>query len=129
MTITQSDLKSLEKFAENLFLNFRVKKEMIFHFTNHFSDDRINDSRNEPLITIQELKDILTKFKKAHIDALYKLVDGQSYVVQCGTTKINIVFAIEEEISKGNHYHRNIAVTIMRKEDWKPYGQDIIFNI
>lgn len=129
MTITNKDLDDLEKWCEKLFYNSKEKKEMTFHFSNHFSDDRINDNRNNPLILLEELKTILTKFKNKHLQALYSLRHEQSFTLMCNTTEIAMVFAIEEERSKGFDYHRNIAVTIIRKKDFKPYVDDIIFTI
>jgi hypothetical protein len=128
MAITNSELKEIEIFAENLFFNAKVKKSMTFHFSYHIREERINDSRNNPLIDLDELKDILKRFKNQHLNTLYTLVHDQSYVIQCKKTDINIVFAIEEESSNGNDYHKNIAVTIMRKKDWKPKKVDIIFD-
>lgn len=54
--ITQSDIRELEKFADNLLKDYGIDVE----FTKHFGD-RMSDDRNTPCINVKELKDFFRK--------------------------------------------------------------------
>jgi hypothetical protein len=54
--VSQKELNDLEKFADRLLNKFDVDIE----FTRHFKD-RMNDSRNKPAITVDELKSLFQK--------------------------------------------------------------------
>jgi hypothetical protein len=54
--ITKSDIRELEKFADDLLAKFDIDIE----FTKHFGD-RMSDDRNMPCIQVKELKDFFRK--------------------------------------------------------------------
>ena len=54
--VTQAQLRDLEKFADRLLNKFDIDIE----FTRHFAD-RLNDPRNKPAITAQELAAVFKK--------------------------------------------------------------------
>lgn len=54
--ITKQDLAALEQFADRLLDKFGIDIE----FTKHFGD-RMSDDRNNPCITLGELKDLFQK--------------------------------------------------------------------
>jgi hypothetical protein len=54
--ITKSDIRELEKFADDLLAKFNIDVE----FTKHFGD-RMSDDRNTPCIQVKELKDFFRK--------------------------------------------------------------------
>ena len=58
--------------------------------TMHFSVDRINDVRNNPLITIEELKDIFDSLIDNHITAIVALNDKDTFNIRCTNTHINM---------------------------------------
>ena len=54
--VTQKELNDLEKFADRLLNKFDIDIE----FTRHFAD-RMNDKRNKPAITVEELRSLFKK--------------------------------------------------------------------
>ena len=54
--ISRSDIRELEKFADELLSKYKIDIE----FTKHFGD-RMSDERNNPCITVKELKDFFRK--------------------------------------------------------------------
>lgn len=93
--------------------------------TVHFSSDRLNDSRNTPPITIQELERIFECVIERHILAIVALDDGDTFNIRCTTSHINMPCAVVKRTeNNGTFSHKNFVITIMRKENF--YAKDPI---
>jgi hypothetical protein len=116
MGILNNDITALEAI-----LNQKLAKEnMSFKMSVHFVRDRMNDPRNTPTITITELQSIFNRLLTVHISALAKLKHNDTFNIRCMQSDINIPCAVEKiSQSDGRVHQRNIAITVMRKKDFK----------
>ena len=84
--------------------------------TIHFSVDRLNDARNNPPISIQELEDIFDRLIKQHILAIVALNDKDTFNIRCTSSHINMPCGVSKETdNNGSVSHKNIIITVMRK--------------
>ena len=106
---SQDQIKSLEKFADNLLDKFDIDIE----FTKHFAE-RMSDGRNSPCIKIAELQQI---FKKIEKDKAKKIKNAKDEAVLVDLQKeLNLPFVIE--IDDDDEFVVRFK-TIMRKKDFK----------
>ncbi|MBS9783194.1 MAG: hypothetical protein KGV46_01420 [Pasteurella sp.] len=124
--ITKRELKELtDKINQKLKIY-----AMSFHLSFHFSEERVNDIRNNPVITIEELEDIFEQFIQTHILSVVAMNDKECFVICCRKTNIHIPCAIEKKYDRyGGLSHKNIVITIMRKEKFGTRDQDTLFVI
>ncbi|HDN9509410.1 TPA: hypothetical protein P2L25_004662 [Aeromonas salmonicida] len=88
-------------------------------FPKHFVKDRMNDSRNNPLIMIAELNSIFNRLTALHLESLKKLKHHDSFNVRCTVSHINMPCAVNKVQVDGGEHQENIVITVMRKKDWK----------
>lgn len=125
--ITEQDLIDLENQ-----INQRVKPySTSFQLTFHFANERVNDIRNNPPISIEELSSIFERFINAHIMTVIALNDRDSFTIACSKTHIHIPCGVQKRVdtSNGGYSHKNIVITIMRKKDFKSKQDDIVLSI
>lgn len=124
--ITRDDLIKL---TTNI--NKKVAKySMQFSLTFHFSEERVNDARNNPPIKLEELEDLFDRFISTHIMAVVALNDKDTFVIACARTNIHIPCAVQKTTdANGGTSHKNIVITIMRKLNFGAKQSDIVFNI
>ena len=108
--ITQKQINDLEKFADRILAKFDIDVE----FTRHFVD-RVNDSRNDPDITIAELQKLFKKIAKAKGKKVKELI-GDEGVLKDLQTDLNLPVAVK---LKKDGEIEVINKTIMRKRDFK----------
>lgn len=113
MTISQSDVNSLESRINSQLIQYRTE----FTMSVHFSTDRLNDPRNNPPITIVELDAIFTRLIEDHILAIVALNDKDTFNIRCTNSHINMPCSVSKTTSKnGSISQKNYVITIMRKE-------------
>lgn len=117
--ISPSELDLLEDYVDRLFkeLNLDVK------FSIHFRE-RVNDTRNKPPITTDELIDL---FKRAYEKAGKKISEmppKAEAVLQDMRTNLNTPFVIEFDPNKGELYL--VLKTIIRKKDFMTTNYKIV---
>ena len=115
--ITRDDLLNLTKSINNKVAQYAMQ----FSLTFHFSEDRVNDARNNPPINLHELEDLFDRFISTHIMAVVALNDKDTFVIASSRTNIHIPC--------GGASHKNIVITIMRKSNFGAKQEDIIFKI
>lgn len=108
--ITQKQINDLEKFADRILAKFDIDVE----FTRHFVD-RVNDSRNDPDITISELQQLFKKIAKAKGKQIKELI-GDEVVLKDLQSDLNLPVAIK--MNKDGEIEI-VNKTIMRKHDFK----------
>jgi len=112
-SVSKSDLNYAEKLADKWLSKYDIDVE----FTKHFLD-RINDERNNPAITIDEL---ITMFKKV-ADELGKEFSGEydsfEAVIKDVISDINIPFALKPDADPREDTEL-IAKTVMRKSNFQ----------
>jgi hypothetical protein len=116
--VTQQQINDLEKFADRLLKKFDIDVE----FTRHFVD-RVNDSRNNPEITVNELQKLFKKIKKAKGENIKKYPDME-VVLKDLQSDINIPVVVDYK--DGEFVVTN--KTIMRKKNFKTPDDTIKYN-
>lgn len=118
--VSDEELRDVEKLADRLFAKLDIDVE----FTKHFID-RVNDARNRPMITADELSNM---FKKAFYGAGKKISamnKGSEAVLNDVQKDLNLPFVL-----KWNDRDKEIELvskTIMRKKDFKTPDKKIRF--
>ena len=116
MGVALDEISLLESVLNNQFL----KERLSFKMSVHFVKDRMNDPRNNPNITITELKGIFNRLTTVHIGKLLRLNHHDTFNIRCQKTDINIPCAIEMSFDNSGLDHRQvIAITVMRKRNFK----------
>jgi len=107
--VSQSQIDSLERFADKLLAKYDIDIE----FTKHFVD-RVNDARNDPEIKIAELQKFFKKVHKAKGNKIKSVGDMQA-VLKDVERDLNIPAVLTD---KGENFEVRFK-TIMRKKDFK----------
>ena len=110
--LTLRQLNAFERVIDKVFNRIGIDIE----FTRHFID-RVNDARNYPPITLQDLIDI---FKKEYIrwgKTIANLNPGSEAVMKDLNSDVNIPFVLEWD--RINHQLELRAKTIMRKKHFR----------
>lgn len=107
--ISKSELNDIEKFADRILKQFNIDVA----FTNHFID-RVNDSRNDPEITVTELKSLFKKIRASKTDEIKKM-KGLEVVLKDMQSDLNLPVVVNYK----NGEFEVVNKTIMRKKDFK----------
>lgn len=108
--LTQSELKSVEQNADNLFSDVNID----FDFTNHFID-RVNDPRNGKEIEPEELNNLFYKTHEKFGSYIKNMPLGDEKVIKDKQTAINIPIVSADKINDKKIIK---AKTIMRKPNF-----------
>lgn len=125
MEITEQQLLNLQDRINSKLTKYNT----LFIMTIHFSADRVNDIRNKPKIKIDELENIFNQVIEKHIMAIVALNDGDTFNIKCLSSHINMPCGVKKESNpNGTITHKNILITIMRKENFHS-KDDIEFTV
>ncbi|MGY5744832.1 hypothetical protein, partial [Vibrio cincinnatiensis] len=83
--ITPAQITALESSVNEILR----RHNMSFKLSKHFVKDRMNDSRNNPLIMIAELNSIFNRLTALHLESLKKLKHHDSFNIRCTVSHIN----------------------------------------
>jgi len=121
MTISVADMAALE-----LRINAKLTQHKAsFVMSVHFTIDRLNDVRNDPPITVVELEDLLDRVIAQHMLSIVALNHLDTFNIRCLQSHINMPCAVKKSSSaNGTATHKNIIITVMRKEKW--YAKDAV---
>ena len=124
--ITSDDLLKLTTNINNKVAHYSMQ----FALTFHFSEERVNDARNNPPIELEELENLFDRFISTHIMAVVALDDKDTFVISCSKTNIHIPCAVQKTPdASGGISHKNIVITIMRKNNFGAKNEDRVFQI
>ncbi|WP_337026059.1 hypothetical protein [Pantoea eucrina] len=123
--ITEQQIDGLIKRINGILQEDRAKMKFSFHF----AQDRLNDPRNNPDITIDELEYIFTTFINRHLQQMLKMDEGCSFTIKCSKSHIAIPCAIQHELEYGATWVVQQVVTVMRKQDFKTHPKDQVFTL
>lgn len=115
--VSQKQLNDLEKFADRILKKFDVDIE----FTRHFRD-RMNDPRNSPAITVNELQRVFKKIAKRKAKNIRQNPDSEA-VIKDLQTDLNLPVVINYD--RKNDEFEVINKTIMRKKDFRTTSKTI----
>ena len=111
-SISNSQLKQVEKFADALFSKLGIDVE----FTKHFKD-RVNDTRNKPAVPATELVDFFKKAFARHGDTIPAMASGKEALLNDIQKELNLPFVYKWD---GKNFEFDlIAKTIMRKQNFR----------
>jgi len=123
--ITQQQLDDLVSDINHILEEDRAKLKMSFHF----AVDRLNDERNKPPITLEELKSIFETFIASHLRSILSEREGFSFTIKCNKSGIAIPCVIQHELEIGAKWVVQQVITIMRKHSFNAYHKDVIFEV
>lgn len=110
--VSQDQLNKIEKAFDKLFATVGINVE----FTKHFID-RVNDTRNVPEITVDDLIEIFGDAYKKHGKAIPKLGKDAQAVLRDIETDVNIPFVLVWN-SRTQEFDM-VSKTIMRKRNFQ----------
>jgi hypothetical protein len=116
--ITQSDLKTIEVYADKLFKAVGID----VNFTRHFLD-RVNDARNVKQITPDELTDLFRKSYEKYGKKISKLGPDAEAVLNDMRTNINMPFVLNWD--RNSQELDLVAKTVMRKKNFMTQNQKL----
>lgn len=115
--VSVKQLNDLEKFADRILKKFDVDIE----FTRHFRD-RMNDPRNSPAITVNELQRVFKKIAKRKAKNIRQNPDSEA-VIKDLQTDLNLPVVINYDRDKDEF--EVINKTIMRKKNFRTTSKTI----
>ncbi|HBY2487025.1 TPA: hypothetical protein MIS55_02460 [Klebsiella pneumoniae] len=115
MTITKRAILDLE--AE---INDILEEDCAeVKFTFHAAYERLNDPRNNPAISLNELEDVFKEFIKIHLTTLLGYPEGTTFTIKCNKTKLHFPCSVVHDLRYGKKWIVQSVVTVMRKVDFK----------
>lgn len=115
MTITRRAILDLE--AE---INDILEEDCAeVKFTFHAAYERLNDPRNNPVISLNELEDVFKEFIKIHLTTLLGYPEGTTFTIKCNKTKLHFPCSVVHDLRYGKKWIVQSVVTVMRKADFK----------
>ena len=115
MTITKRAILDLE--AE---INDILEEDCAeVKFTFHSAYERLNDPRNNPAISLNELEDVFKEFIKIHLTTLLSYPEGTTFTIKCNKTKLHFPCSVVHDLRYGKKWIVQSVVTVMRKADFK----------
>ncbi|HCA8828653.1 hypothetical protein AB8S94_05470 [Klebsiella quasipneumoniae] len=88
-------------------------------FTFHAAYERLNDPRNNPAISLNELEDVFKEFIKIHLTTLLGYPEGTTFTIKCNNTKLHFPCSVVHDLRYGKKWIVQSVVTVMRKADFK----------
>lgn len=117
--ITNKQLNDIEKILDRLFSVFDID----IVFTKHFKQ-RINDMRNTPEISIQEILNLYKTTFNKYGKNIANMGNNASAVINDINTKLNVPFVIN--LDKKNNEIDFVSKTIMRKKNFLSRNKKLI---
>jgi hypothetical protein len=114
--ITTPDIQSVEKRV-----NARLAGlEMQFVMTKHFASERLNDVRNVPALTLDELESLFDRVFDQYASAMRALGHGDTFNIRCLRSHINMPCVVEKIAVAGSLVaHKIVILTVMRKQNFR----------
>lgn len=114
--ITGQDLQKLEKYLDQLFSSLDIDVSFTRHFFN-----RMNDSRNSPKITIDEIAKLFNNAYRKWGQKISQMRPEAQAVIKAMSTDISLPFVLNwDESGQGINL---VAKTVIRKKNFKTPDQ------
>ena len=111
MPITEQQLKDLESDINDVLQEDAAR----IHFSFHAAYERLNDVRNKPPITLDQLDDVFRAFIAAHLQAVLGFEEGTTFTIKCNKSHLHFPCAIVHEKEFGKTWVIQNVITAMRK--------------
>lgn len=115
MTITKRAILDLEAEINDILEEDYAEVK----FTFHAAYERLNDPRNNPAISLNELEDVFKEFIKIHLTTLLGYPEGTTFTIKCNKTKLHFPCSVVHDLRYGKKWIVQSVVTVMRKADFK----------
>ncbi|MBW1215061.1 hypothetical protein KYI92_14915 [Pantoea allii] len=115
MTITEQQIIDLEDEINDILQEDSAK----IHFSFHAAYERLNDARNNPAISIDELESVFKFFFDKYLQTILGYAEGTSFTIKCNKTHLHFPCVIVHELEFGKTLVIQNVVTVMRKADFK----------
>src|SRR4051812_38420137 len=113
-------------------INARLERfSTSFKLSVHFLNDRLNDVRNQPPISMLEHERIFDRLLvDENIASIVALDDGDEFNIRCAESHINMPCAVHKRTTANNTVtHKSIVITIMRKQSFKARNSRVEFAV
>lgn len=124
MTITEQQLLDLQADINDILAEDCAR----IHFTFHAAFERLNDPRNNPPITLNELNKVFQSFIECHLTTILDYVEGTRFVLKCNKTHLHFPCAITHDRQLGKLWVVQNVITVMRKKDFKSPDIFLVIN-
>ncbi|HBR4661286.1 TPA: hypothetical protein L9W25_003968 [Klebsiella pneumoniae] len=115
MTITKRAILDLEAEINDILEEDYAEVK----FTFHAAYERLNDPRNNPAISLNELEDVFKEFIKIHLTTLLGYPEGTTFTIKYNKTKLHFPCSVVHDLRYGKKWIVQSVVTVMRKADFK----------
>ena len=124
MNITEQQLLDLEADINDILAEDCVS----IHFTFHAAFERLNDPRNSPSITLNELGNVFQAFIQAHLHTILDYAEGTCFVLKCNKSHLHFPCAISHDRQLGKLWVIQNVITVMRKKNFKSPDHFLTIN-
>lgn len=124
MTITEQQLLDLQADINDILAEDCAR----IHFTFHAAFERLNDPRNNPPITLNELNKVFQSFIGHHLTTILDYEEGTRFVLKCNKTHLHFPCAITHDRQLGKLWVVQNVITVMRKKDFKSPDNFLVIN-
>ncbi|TKI02414.1 hypothetical protein [Martelella alba] len=111
MSITRQGILDLEAEINDILAEDCVE----LHFTFHAAVERLNDPRNNPAISLNELDELFRTFIDTHLTTVITYPEGTTFTIRCNKTHIHLPCAIKNDVRIGKVWVIQSVVTVQRK--------------
>ncbi|HCT1899693.1 hypothetical protein PGN70_05100 [Klebsiella aerogenes] len=115
MPITEQQLIDLEDEINEILQEDAAK----IHFSFHAAYERLNDERNKPPISLDELDNVFKAFIAKHLQTVLSYTEGTTFTIKCNKSDLHFPCAILHEVEYGKTWVIQNVVTAMRKAGFK----------
>lgn len=115
MPITEQQLIDLEGEINEILQEDAAK----IHFSFHAAYERLNDLRNKPPISLEELDNVFKAFIAKHLQTVLSYGEGTTFTIKCNKSHLHFPCAILHEMEFGKTWVIQNVITAMRKEGFK----------
>lgn len=124
MIITEQQLLDLQADINDILAEDCAR----IHFTFHAAFERLNDPRNNPPITLNELNKVFQSFIERHLTTILNYEEGTRFVLKCNKTHLHFPCAITHDRQLGKLWVVQNVITVMRKKDFKSPDIFLVIN-
>lgn len=124
MIITEQQLLDLQSDINDILAEDCAR----IHFTFHAAFERLNDPRNNPPITLNELNKVFQSFIERHLTTILDYEEGTRFVLKCNKTHLHFPCAITHDRQLGKLWVVQNVITVMRKKDFKSPDIFLVIN-
>jgi hypothetical protein len=122
MSVTHQGIRDFEAEINSILAEDCVELRL----TSHVAYERLNDLRNNPVITLPELENLFRTFIKVHLTTVLGYPDGTTFTIKCNKTNIHLPCSLIRDVIIGKTWVILSVITIMRKANFLSHDPIIL---